>query len=155
MIPGIDDSETFGVCWLDADSKVVFQNEKSKDICGEKDHKICHTCLDHIGFHARTTGILNGKKIKINETLCDIVCLKDHKKISVVLHPNKAVEKYQAHLENCGLTAREKEIALFVLEGKNNQSILEALCISKSTLKTHLNVLYRKASWLKSFRHTV
>lgn len=43
-----------------------------------------------------------------------------------------------------GLTARECEITLLLLKGRNNPFIREALNISDNTLKSHLRNIYRK-----------
>lgn len=47
-------------------------------------------------------------------------------------------------LQEFGLTAREKEVALLVLEGLRNETIRNRLYISANTLKTHLKHLYAK-----------
>lgn len=43
-----------------------------------------------------------------------------------------------------GLSNREQEIALLVMEGQNNASICEKLVITESTLRTHLRNIYSK-----------
>ena len=50
------------------------------------------------------------------------------------------------------LTKKEVEIAEQVVEGKPNVEIQDALFISKSTLKTHLNNIYKKIPFLKKTR---
>lgn len=44
-----------------------------------------------------------------------------------------------------GLSNREQEIALLVMEGKDNTAICEKLVITESTLRTHLRNMYGKA----------
>ena len=46
--------------------------------------------------------------------------------------------------EEFSLTEREREIALKVLQGESNESILAELFISKNTLRTHLHNIYDK-----------
>ena len=43
-----------------------------------------------------------------------------------------------------GLTVRESEVAAFLAEGLSNQEMAEALCISESTVKTHLKSIFQK-----------
>ncbi len=43
-----------------------------------------------------------------------------------------------------GLTPREKELASLIVEGKSNKEIATAQYISVSTVKTHINNIYRK-----------
>lgn len=50
------------------------------------------------------------------------------------------------------LSKRETEIAKLIIEGYTNTQILGKLVISKSTLKTHLNTIYKKAPDLHAFR---
>ena len=42
------------------------------------------------------------------------------------------------------LTATEKEYLKLMAQGYSRAAIAERLCISESTVKNHLNVLYRK-----------
>jgi len=44
------------------------------------------------------------------------------------------------------LSAREKEVAQKVLEGKSNKEICEELFIEHNTLKTHIRNIYKKAA---------
>lgn len=43
-----------------------------------------------------------------------------------------------------GWTAREREILLLIVEGCSNDEIASRLFIARSTVKTHINHLYRK-----------
>ena len=52
--------------------------------------------------------------------------------------------KFEKIVEKRGLTNREKEIALLLIEGKDNDEICEQLVIASGTLKTHINNIYRK-----------
>lgn len=54
-----------------------------------------------------------------------------HKKL------NKLAEEY-------GLTAKEREVSQYMLQGKTNAQISEALVISESTVKKHLYNIYNK-----------
>ena len=51
--------------------------------------------------------------------------------------PNDLVSRY-------GITEREQEIILKVIQGKSNTTIANELYISLATVKTHLNNIYRK-----------
>lgn len=55
--------------------------------------------------------------------------------------PAGAAERF---LSVHGLTAREKEVLLLLLGGRNNPYIREKLNISNNTLKTHLRNIYQK-----------
>ena len=47
-------------------------------------------------------------------------------------------------MENKNLSCREKEIVRLILEGKSNSEIGKSLFISESTVKVHLNKIYKK-----------
>ncbi|HHY91193.1 MAG TPA: response regulator transcription factor [Clostridiales bacterium] len=49
-------------------------------------------------------------------------------------------------MENYGLTSRELEIIQFVSNGMSNQEISRALFISETTVKKHLNNIFKKLS---------
>lgn len=59
------------------------------------------------------------------------------------ISPATCVEKAAAEF---GLSKREEEIALLVMESKNNAVIQNQLCITESTLRTHLRNIYGKTS---------
>ena len=59
------------------------------------------------------------------------------------ISPTACVEKAAAEF---GLSKREEEIAVLVMESKNNAVIQNQLCITESTLRTHLRNIYGKAS---------
>lgn len=42
------------------------------------------------------------------------------------------------------ISAREKEVIVFIVQGQNNQQIGETLCISLNTVKTHVRNIYQK-----------
>lgn len=45
-----------------------------------------------------------------------------------------------------GLTPRESEVSILIAKGLNNQEIINQLHISKSTLKTHINSIFKKTN---------
>ena len=53
-------------------------------------------------------------------------------------------EKYETLYRKFNLTRWEKEILSLVLEGCTNREIIQKLCISRATIKTHLNHIYLK-----------
>lgn len=53
-------------------------------------------------------------------------------------------EPSQEFLSKYGITEREREIILKVMEGKSNESIAQELFISLATVKTHLHNIYKK-----------
>ncbi len=65
--------------------------------------------------------------------------------------PEKGLEKMRTPIipekdvfERYGLSPRERELILLVLQGRNNSEIAETLFISVSTVKSHLSNIYEK-----------
>jgi DNA-binding NarL/FixJ family response regulator len=45
------------------------------------------------------------------------------------------------------LTAREREVAILIAQGKSNQAIAEALVVTKRTVETHIgNIMFKLGS---------
>jgi len=54
-------------------------------------------------------------------------------------------DKAKEKCERMGLSPREAEVALLLLDGKRNKEIAEALFVSENTIKTHLARIFSKA----------
>ena len=81
----------------------------------------------------------------IHAAYFDVTLLCSDKHITTFLQPLKQkYEKARAYFEAKGLTRRETEIAAMLVRGVSNANICRQLAISKATLRTHLNNVYRK-----------
>lgn len=78
--------------------------------------------------------IFNGLNVVFMLSSCSIVTDRD---ISIEETIERLAEAYN-------LSAREKEIALLIYEGKNNNEIADMLFLSTNTVKVHTSNLYRK-----------
>lgn len=58
-------------------------------------------------------------------------------------------EGFEYHLQE--LTDRQREVYSLIVDGKSNKEIMEELFIEQSTLKTHINQIYKKLN-IKSRR---
>jgi len=75
----------------------------------------------------------------------DVALINDKDRITSILYPLD--EKHQDELnllKSYALSTREKEIMRYVVLGANNNSICKKLEITRATLKTHLNNIYKK-----------
>lgn len=63
---------------------------------------------------------------------------------SPISAPPANEEPSQEFLSKYGITEREREIILKVMQGKSNEDIARELVISLATVKTHLHNIYRK-----------
>jgi DNA-binding CsgD family transcriptional regulator len=64
---------------------------------------------------------------------------------SPALAEPSGLERTRAKCEELGLSPREVEVTLLLLEGKRNKEIAEALFVSENTVKTHLARIFDKA----------
>jgi DNA-binding NarL/FixJ family response regulator len=52
-----------------------------------------------------------------------------------------------AHTDGAGLTAREREVALLIAQGRSNREIAETLIASRRTIETHVSNILSKLSF--------
>ncbi len=75
----------------------------------------------------------------------DAVIINDGVELTTLLFEKQELVKRQvAYLESFNLTPAELEVMRKVLTGMTNQEVADALYISKGTLRTHLNNIYKK-----------
>lgn len=68
---------------------------------------------------------------------------KEYQKVQAVVSKSETSEALlQAKLKT--LSRKEKEVLALILDHKNNQQICDELFISLSTLKSHINHIYKK-----------
>ena len=61
----------------------------------------------------------------------------------MIIEQNKEKEKLKK-IDSYNLTKTEKKIVLLILEKKKNQEIAEHMFVEVSTIKTHINNIYKK-----------
>lgn len=139
-----------GICVKDASRKVVFQNEICDRLCGNQSSTVCKkNCMEKYVFNdllpSRSEGAQLFSNKKINNSYWDIVLMNTGKELVTLLYPvgNKH-EKELEFFKDKGLSKREFEIVERVVRGMTNSEIIKELGITKATLKTHLNNVYKK-----------
>jgi hypothetical protein len=135
-----------GKCIKDTSGEVLFQNELCIKTCGDMNGAICSKgCMDS---YSPIRGMTLIKNMKVDNNEVDVVLINDGITLTTLLHYNEINEevrvKETAKLLSFGLSKSELTIFLKVLDGKKNSQIKTELFISKSTLKTHLNNIYKK-----------
>ncbi|MDH3899966.1 MAG: helix-turn-helix transcriptional regulator [Gammaproteobacteria bacterium] len=138
------------VCVKDSGKRVLQQNEYCRRVCGDQSGKVCDQ-----GCMALYAGDQNqqwkdwGPRVYRNSLIhgsfhdVTLLCSAEH--IITFLQP--LGEKYAKALEyfrEKGLTRRETEVISYIIQGVTNTDVCECLSISRSTLRTHLNNIYRK-----------
>ena len=148
-------SDSLGVCVRDRDSKVLFQNDVCGRRCGTKLGERClEGCMTLGGPRTPESDAAGGirffERVALNAGISEVVRIDTHDNLTTIFLPIDAeIEGQKRRLREAGLSKRELEVAELALDGKSNREIAAALFISRATLKTHLNVIYRKVPQLK------
>lgn len=140
------DEMEIGTCIKDKEKVVLFQNNICLHTCGNMEGKICTKgCMES---YAAVPGMTLIKNSEVDNKLVDAVVINDGKTLTTLLYEHTPSEldlkKEKAKLLSFDLSKSELTIFLLVLMGKRNTQIEKELFISKATLKTHLNNIYKK-----------
>lgn len=139
-----------GVCIKDKDGRVQEQNTYCRDICGDQLSVVCHKgCMlfrvIERGQPAFHDGMQVHRRQMIEGQPHDVLLIEDEEALVSILYPLKQKLKDEKNLlDQYDLSAREQEIGALIMEGKSNEHIARELNIALSTLKTHINNIYRK-----------
>ena len=154
MLEKILEGSGVSVCVQDLRGEILYQNSPCVSICGGRvgllDPAFCRKrCLRHYvsdpRIPAQNEGTQSHSDRRIGGSFFDVVFLKTGTSLVTILHP--VGDRGQAEvrlLAAAGLSRREVEIAALIVRDVPNTEIARRLGIAKSTLKTHLNNIYRK-----------
>ena len=153
MISGLDAtlSESKAIiCMQKTSGEVFYQNVACKKSCGIYQGVTCpQTCVTecerHIGGTLPPDGFQFLSNRKVGNQHFDVLFFTEESQRLIVLYPLR--QKYESWLrrfQERNLSRRELEIANLCIQGYTNAGIAKELYISKATLKTHLNNLYKK-----------
>jgi len=136
----------YGTCVKTSEKEVLFQDEICKENCGDMEGQICTKgCMTS---YAPIQGMTLIKDSAVDGHVVDAVVINNGEKLTTIIYPKhkdeQQTEKTRAMLVSHGLSKSEVNVFLMVMEGKTNSQIAKELFVSKSTLKTHLNNIYKK-----------
>ena len=140
----------FNVCIKDADKTVLIQDDRCAAICGNRIGTRCVTgCMALYDSDENPQWKNQGSRVYkstlVGKEYFDIHILCGDRNIITVLVPlKKQQSKALSFYQDMGLTRREMEVISLVIQGCSNKCIIGQLAISKATLKSHLNSIYRK-----------
>lgn len=144
-------SKKVGVCVKSQNGIVESQNEICLNICGNKIGRRCEDgCLETFNLSDIASGIFGIgfrllKNVTSNGHTIDVVIANDGDKItSILLDKSEVVKKQLAYLEQFHLSKSEVNIIEKFLQGFSAKEISKQFFISKATLRTHLNNIYKK-----------
>lgn len=141
--------EHVGICIQSKDGFILERNPISVSTCGQFCEQCCVNKLKERhgdSFDEKMTGFqFVAKETTKENKVADFVVSVLGDKIATLVYPldcelETAMQKYVHY----NLTPSQKKILSLVLRGHKNQVIADRLFISKSTLKKHLNNIYRK-----------
>ncbi|MGK5087045.1 helix-turn-helix transcriptional regulator [Bdellovibrionota bacterium FG-2] len=159
LTPFID--SPVGVCIRDDKGISQFRNDTCLGFCGKKKtgkcRELCMMAFAPDGSIAPAL-VEGGVQIFRNtqfpdiEGAFDIVMFYDGTFATSLFYPlSRIYEMRMEQFKDKGLTARELEIVSFMIRGVTNSEITKQLEISKSTLRSHLNRVYKKVDLSESF----
>lgn len=144
------EGDNIGVCVKDANKMVLMQNKNCLKHCGNQLGKPCYMgCMELYDKDKEQQwdgwGTRMYKNTFAHGTYFDMMLICSDKHLITFLLPleekqNKGIEFYHGK----GLTKRELTVMALAVHGNSNQQMCEELSISKATLRTHLNNVYRK-----------
>jgi len=140
------------VCIKDVNKTVLKQNNKCINLCGQLENKVCNDHCMAI-YNADNNQQWNkwGNRSYPNSYLHDdyfdvtLLCSEQH--VTTILQPLK--QKHTdaiAYYSTMGLSKREMQVISKAIADLSNEEICNQLSISKPTLRSHLNNIYRKVA---------
>jgi ATP/maltotriose-dependent transcriptional regulator MalT len=139
-----------GLCVKDGTGVVLHQNKHCLQSCGNQISKICSTgCMKLRSVSGSCAAFNEGVQLFRSEELggeyYDLVLIDNGSSLTTLLYPlDKKYRKEIEFLSQFHLSPRELEIVSYLIRFEKNSDIAKELKISKATLKTHLNNIYRK-----------
>lgn len=115
--------DIFGVCFKNSKRRVLFQNSVCIEKCGNLVGQICAVACP-------------GTTLKYE--------VADNQMLTLFHPPESTNDQRIEYYRKQNLTKSELKVVLLILEGLSNSQIAEKLFISKATVKTHINNIYKK-----------
>lgn len=147
-------SVELGICTKDRDGRVLSQNTLCMKACGNQHGEICaDSCMqsyptrkiDPIQSKFRE-GIDSKNSLQLKDgKFYDAAIFNDATHITTFLYPLESkIATLKEHCKNTGSSPRESQVAELAMQGMTNTEIAKHLFISKATVRTHLNNLYKR-----------
>jgi hypothetical protein len=139
------------VCKKDGHQMVHYQSPESIAMCGEKTGEYCNECQSK--DIPPTASRMESDRVYYHNQVYSRVTIQQDRGFTTIMVPDgEPALDIGSILDQVALSPREREIAILISNAQSNADIIATLVISESTLKSHLNSLYRKAPALKAFR---
>lgn len=139
------------ICQKDDNQVVQYQSSESISICGHKEGNECKDCPSHL-IPPTPYSMASDHIYHHHQIYSRVMIQKDNMQTTILVPDGETEINIDSILNKAHLSPREREIAILISNTQSNAAIISKLVISESTLKTHLNSIYRKAPELKGFR---
>lgn len=67
-----------------------------------------------------------------------------HKERDVLFSSSHVVRQMKTYLQEKGLSKREAEVVILVVQGLTNKQVADKLCVAEKTVKFHLTNVYKR-----------
>ena len=138
--------ESVGFCLRDLNDCVLQQNESCIRLCGVMQGRVCTQGCTQLQPKNSNAVLSQGVRLHSSMSSNYELLLIHLKNIKLALHID-TTEKLRfltEMFEYCHLSHREQEVAIWIVQKLSNKEICKRLFISKPTLKTHLDHIYKK-----------
>lgn len=130
-------SQGMGLMILGENGHPLYMNEEAKEaLDGNPLKKMPDPGLNVGPVHFRT-----GTRVYRIRTVRQFA-----KKSIILLEPLLTEDEIKSKLSHFGLSPRQEEIAVLVMQGLSNNAISDRLCITKQTVKDHIQDIFEKAN---------
>jgi DNA-binding CsgD family transcriptional regulator len=129
---------------------VIAQNDSCRKVCGNMAGKICSKgCMQQLNEmppeSLKANSFITLKNVLPDEGVINALMLNNNGFVTtLVFDITKNVDEQLLAIEPYGLTYTEGQIVRMMLEGATNAEIVKKFRIARSTLKSHINNIYRK-----------
>lgn len=140
-----------GICVKDLERRVLEQNDECIRLCGDRRGSVCEKgCMSGYRSSSAAPSLSEGIRLSrslapAGSNLCEAAIVNDGERITTLLYAIERRSRQELALAaEAPLSAREREIISLVSSGVSNEDVARRLFISKATLRTHLNNIYKK-----------
>lgn len=144
-------AQKLGICHRNLQGVVDQQNEVVVDYCGSREGEVCeNTCSQKLREKFTAAEIEKGQLFhlgicRFSQGTGELVVLKGDDGWKTYFQTSKLTAAEIEKLVNEDtLSPREGEIAKLIIAGFSNNEVASQLFISKPTVRTHLNNIYKK-----------
>lgn len=149
-ISTMPDLKKIGICIKSENLTVEYQNSKCQEICGNQEGQKCKKgCILKLNADRSEqvphSGFRLYRNMAIEDQIVDCIIAQDGEKIiTLFLNSQEFIHNQLNLLKKYSLSVSELVIIKKFIEGYTNSEIAAQSFISKSTLRTHLNNIYKK-----------